>query len=67
MAIVGQGKIVDRSRERLGTSDAGVILLRKIWSRELSLLSGGDKLTDFDTPDPQELREEELIAMGSNN
>ena len=66
VAIVGQGKIVDRSRERLGTSDAAIILLRKIWSRELHLLDVGEEVTDFDTPNPQDLRQEELIAMGSN-
>ena len=66
VAIVGQGKIVDRSRERLGTSDAAIILLRKIWSRELRLLDVGEEVTDFDTPDPQDLRREEIIAMGSN-
>ena len=32
IAQVGQGAIVDRSQERLGKSDAGIILLRKIFS-----------------------------------
>lgn len=66
VAIVGQGKIVDRSRERLGTSDAAIILLRKIWGRELRALEAGENLTDFGTPDPQALRQEELDAMGVN-
>jgi 5,5'-dehydrodivanillate O-demethylase len=35
----GQGVIADRSAERLGRSDKGIIALRKIWSRELRLLS----------------------------
>jgi 5,5'-dehydrodivanillate O-demethylase len=34
----GQGAIADRSAERLGKSDKGIIALRKIWSRELQLL-----------------------------
>jgi len=31
----GQGRSVDRSEERLGRSDKGVIMLRKLWAREL--------------------------------
>ena len=41
VAIMGQGQIVDRSRERLGQSDAGILLLRKIVWRELQLLRDG--------------------------
>jgi 5,5'-dehydrodivanillate O-demethylase len=41
IAQTGQGKIPDRTEERLGRSDAGVILLRKIWERELRALSEG--------------------------
>jgi 5,5'-dehydrodivanillate O-demethylase oxygenase subunit len=50
VTIVGQGAIADRTRERLGASDAGVILLRKIWTRELRLLSGEKPLTTFARP-----------------
>jgi 5,5'-dehydrodivanillate O-demethylase len=35
----GQGAIADRSVERLGRSDKGIIALRKIWSRELRALA----------------------------
>lgn len=66
VAICGQGKIVDRSREFLGTSDAAVILLRKLWQRELKSLAAGSAVTQFGTPDPQALRQEELDAMGVN-
>jgi len=66
VAICAQGKIVDRSRERLGTSDAAVILLRKVWKRELKLLAAGKPVTPFGTPDAQALRQEELEAMGFN-
>jgi 5,5'-dehydrodivanillate O-demethylase oxygenase subunit len=66
VSICGQGKIVDRSRERLGSSDAAVILLRKLWRRELGLLAAGRPVTPFGTPDPQALRQEELEAMGFN-
>jgi 5,5'-dehydrodivanillate O-demethylase len=31
----GQGRSVDRSEEHLGKSDRGVIMLRKLWAREL--------------------------------
>ena len=66
MAICGQGKIEDRSRERLGNSDAAVILLRRVWRRELGLLAAGEPVTSFGTPEPHALRQEELEAMGFN-
>jgi 5,5'-dehydrodivanillate O-demethylase len=47
---VGQGAIADRSVDRLGSSDAAVILLRKIWKRELRLLAEGRPLTQFTFP-----------------
>jgi len=47
---VGQGVIADRSAERLGRSDAAVVLLRKIWKRELRLLAEGKPLTPFAFP-----------------
>jgi 5,5'-dehydrodivanillate O-demethylase oxygenase subunit len=46
----GQGAIADRSAERLGTSDAAVILSRKIWKRELRLLAEGKPLAHFTFP-----------------
>jgi 5,5'-dehydrodivanillate O-demethylase len=66
VSICGQGRIADRSRERLGTSDAAVILLRRLWRRELGLLAAGKPVTQFGTPEPQALRQEELEAMGFN-
>ena len=41
IAQTGQGKIPDRVNEHLGRSDTGVILLRKIWERELRALAEG--------------------------
>jgi 5,5'-dehydrodivanillate O-demethylase len=38
---VGQGTIVDRSQERLGRSDAGIILMRKLFQRELEAIKQG--------------------------
>jgi 5,5'-dehydrodivanillate O-demethylase len=31
--------MVEREKERLGQSDAGIILLRKLWERELKALA----------------------------
>jgi 5,5'-dehydrodivanillate O-demethylase oxygenase subunit len=47
---VGQGKIADRANEHLGRMDAGVILLRKIWQRELDKLAQGSPLKQWTTP-----------------
>jgi 5,5'-dehydrodivanillate O-demethylase oxygenase subunit len=47
---VGQGAIADRSVDRLGKSDAAVILLRKIWQRELRLLAEGKPIKLFTFP-----------------
>jgi 5,5'-dehydrodivanillate O-demethylase oxygenase subunit len=41
VAMMGQGPIVDRTQERLGKSDAGIMLLRKIFWREMDALRGG--------------------------
>jgi len=41
VAMMGQGLIVDRARERLGKSDSGIMLLRKIFWREMEALREG--------------------------
>jgi len=41
VAQTGQGRMPDRSDEHLGRSDTGVILLRKIWERELRAFAAG--------------------------
>ena len=41
VASVGQGSIVDRVNERLGKSDAGVAMVRRIFLRELATLRLG--------------------------
>jgi 5,5'-dehydrodivanillate O-demethylase len=46
----GQGRIVDRVHERLGQSDKIVILLRKLWSREMTKIAGGEALTRWRWP-----------------
>jgi 5,5'-dehydrodivanillate O-demethylase len=44
VAQVGQGAIAPREADRLGRSDVGVILLRKLWSREMRALAEGQPL-----------------------
>jgi 5,5'-dehydrodivanillate O-demethylase len=44
VALAGQGRLVEREKERLGQSDAGIILLRKLWGRELKSLAQGKPL-----------------------
>jgi len=41
---VGQGLIADRQDERLGRSDTGIILLRRVWARELQAFAEGQPL-----------------------
>jgi 5,5'-dehydrodivanillate O-demethylase oxygenase subunit len=50
VAQIGQGQIADRTAERLGRSDAGVILLRRIWARELQALAEGRPLRRWAPP-----------------
>jgi 5,5'-dehydrodivanillate O-demethylase oxygenase subunit len=47
---VGQGPIPDREHERLGRSDAGLILLRNLWKRDLRALAEGQPPTDWRHP-----------------
>jgi len=44
VVLVAQGAIPDRSQDHLGRSDVGVILLRKIWRRELEALAKGQPI-----------------------
>jgi 5,5'-dehydrodivanillate O-demethylase len=47
-AQVGQGLIADRTHERLGSSDAGIVLLRRIWARELQAFAEGKPLKKWE-------------------
>lgn len=52
VAQIGQGRVADRSRERLGRGDAGVIAIRKLWQRELNAFRNGAPLKAWwRTPD----------------
>jgi len=44
---VGQGPIAPRDSDRLGKIDQGVILLRKLWERELGALAAGRPLKEW--------------------
>ena len=44
VVLVAQGVIPDRSQDHLGRSDVGVILLRKIWRRELEAVAKGQPI-----------------------
>jgi 5,5'-dehydrodivanillate O-demethylase len=46
-AQVGQGAIPDRTIEHLGRSDVGVMMLRRIWERELRALAEGRPLKEW--------------------
>jgi phenylpropionate dioxygenase-like ring-hydroxylating dioxygenase large terminal subunit len=51
VAQVGQGALADRVHERLGRSDAVIVLLRRIWARELQALAEGRPLTQWRRPE----------------
>lgn len=50
MVQVGQLPISDQREEHLGRGDVGVILIRKLWKRELQALADGRPLTNWITP-----------------
>jgi 5,5'-dehydrodivanillate O-demethylase len=47
IAQTGQGAIANRSREHLGRGDLGIVLLRKLWERELRALADGRPLKQW--------------------
>ena len=51
VAQEGQGAIPKRDSERLGRSDAAIILMRKIWVRELRALLEGTPLKKWTSPE----------------
>lgn len=50
VAQVGQGAIPERANEHLAQSDALVVLLRKIWLRELQALADGRPMKQWSQP-----------------
>jgi 5,5'-dehydrodivanillate O-demethylase len=56
---VGQGPVAPREHDRLGQIDQGVILLRKIWERELRALAEGRPLKHWtDKPTDEQQRKD---------
>jgi len=55
VAQVAQGRIADRTRERLGRGDRGVLLIRALWDRELRALAAGRPLEQWHY-DPERLQ-----------
>jgi 5,5'-dehydrodivanillate O-demethylase len=51
IVLLGQGVLPDRRLNRLGSSDAAIILLRKLYAHELAAIEAGLPLTKFTTPD----------------
>jgi 5,5'-dehydrodivanillate O-demethylase oxygenase subunit len=50
VAVRGQGKIVDRSQERLAKTDAGIAFLRRIFQRELTAIREGRATKQWKRP-----------------
>jgi 5,5'-dehydrodivanillate O-demethylase len=53
--LVGQGILPDRSKNRLGSSDAAIVLLRKIYAREMAALERGDRPHQYAQATPETL------------
>ena len=51
IAQIGQGRLADRSAERLGRADVGVVLTRRLWRRELAALLNGEPLKHWTRDD----------------
>jgi 5,5'-dehydrodivanillate O-demethylase len=64
---LGQGAIADREHERLGSSDAGIILLRSLWRRDLRALAEGRPVTDWRHPAGPLLATPRLYARGGSS
>ncbi|MBV9119450.1 MAG: Rieske 2Fe-2S domain-containing protein [Chloroflexi bacterium] len=52
VVTVGQGTIAPREHDRLGREDHAIILLRKIWARELGAFAVGQPARRWERPGP---------------
>ena len=66
IALMGLGTIPDRTIEHLGREDAGMILRRTIWAREIQALVEGRPLKQWYRPD-RLLRDNYIAKAISNN
>jgi 5,5'-dehydrodivanillate O-demethylase len=55
VTLVGQGAIADRPGEHLGKTDIGLVLIRKMYTREMRALAEGRPLTDWRSPEALEV------------
>ena len=53
--LVGQGAIAPRANDHLGRSDVGVVLIRRLWERELRVLAEGRPIKRWFRPEQMEL------------
>ena len=51
IVLLGQGVIPDRAKNRLGSSDAAIVILRKLFAREMAALGDGRASTPFRKPE----------------
>jgi 5,5'-dehydrodivanillate O-demethylase len=65
VALVGQGRIADRTHERLGRSDVSVLHQRRIWERELRALAEGRPLKQWTPPPPGLIRHPRVTPTGA--
>ena len=68
-AWAAQGPIVDRTRERLGESDRGIILWRELLQRQLRVVEdGGEPMNVIRDPDRKvrEIVDETAAKVGEN-
>ncbi len=52
---LARGGFVDRSHERLGRGDVGVVAIRRLWIREIKAMLEGKPLKQWDLTDPVRL------------
>jgi 5,5'-dehydrodivanillate O-demethylase len=65
MAFVAQGEIMDRTQERLGESDRGIILYRQMLLEQLDIVeAGGEPMNVFRDPAGNECIDLPLIRKG---
>jgi 5,5'-dehydrodivanillate O-demethylase len=63
MAWETQGKLADRSREHLGSSDRGVVMFRKLLKEQIEIVrNGGDPMGVIRDPEKNKLIEFEVVG-----
>ena len=65
VAQIGQGRIADRNKEHLGRSDLGLILLRKIFEREVRAFAEGREQKKWFRPEGLPVKLENRSAMSN--